>query len=221
MKLPAEEEFRVSYRLVPKRGETQGEMALKGLFTYSEGNDNKVVEIKEVDTDLTSMTSDQQRTLLQTGKLPAGAMAAQVKETPPEPKPEPKEPKAETRPETKPEPEVRQTQPARTVAQPGAATGTMILNTQVLAAGTGVYYRVQVAATQKPIDGNAEFRNKGVDREVLVEQQQGYYKYTAGSFMDYASAKNYRDQLANRRGISGAFVVAYKDGRRVPVSSVR
>jgi len=219
MKLPAEEEFEVSYRLVPKRGETQGEMAIKGLFTYSEGSDNKVVEIKEVDLDLASLTSDQQKALLLAGTLPAGSMTAQAKETPPESKPEPV-----TKPKTEPKPlpEVKQTPPeTRSVSRPGTAAGTMIASTKVLAAGTGVYYRVQVAATRKPISGSVEFRNKGVDREVLVEQQQGYYKYTAGSFTDYPSARNYRDQLVNRVGIQGAFVVAYKDGRRVPISSVR
>jgi hypothetical protein len=219
MKLPAEEAFGVSYRLVPKRGETQGDMAIKGFFTYSEGSDNKVVEIKEVDVVLASLTEDQQKALLMTGSVPEGARTSQAMNTAPEPE---RETVTETKPEPKPEPEARQAQPeTRTVSQPGAAGGAMIANTKVLTAGTGTYFRVQVAATNKPINGTSEFRNKGVDREVLVEQHQGYYKYTAGSFTDYTSAKNYRDQLVNRRGIHGAFVVAYKDGRRVPISSVQ
>jgi len=53
-----------------------------------------------------------------------------------------------------------------------------------------------------------------------VEQEGGYYKYTAGTFKNYNQAVSYRDQVENLPEVEGAFVVAYRDGKRIPITSV-
>ncbi len=63
------------------------------------------------------------------------------------------------------------------------------------------------------------YRQAGVDQEVFVEQHENYYKYTAGSFSSYNQAVQYRDRLEARPEIEGAFVVAYRDGKRIPIPS--
>ena len=95
------------------------------------------------------------------------------------------------------------------------------MNTRVLDYGSGAYYRVQLSANRTPIDAAAFYREVGVDREVLVEQHEGYYKYTIGSFSTYEQAVSYKNQVDGLAEIDGSFVVAYRNGRRVPTGSVR
>lgn len=191
MKLPAEPEFEVSYRLVPKRDEPQGEMVIKGQLTYSAGNENKVVDIKEADIDFGSLTLAEKRNLLQTGEASSAALAATTV-TPLVTK------------ETKPD-------------DPEENTETVIANTPVLTPEAGLYYRVQITAKRSAVDARAMFREAGVSREIFVEQHEGYYKYTAGSFTVYDQAVSYRNQLEALPEVEGAFVVAYRDGTRIPM----
>jgi hypothetical protein len=47
------------------------------------------------------------------------------------------------------------------------------------------------------------------------------YKYTAGQFQTYGEAATYRDRIKGRyASIVGPFIVAYRDGRRVPIETV-
>ena len=204
MKLPQEPEFEVVYRLVPKRDEPQGDMVIEGLLTYSEGNENKLVEIKEVDVSLEDLTLADKRTLLLTGEIPANAKRS-TEMAQEQPEPEVTEPVQE--------PVVRQ--------QPAGPSGETIMKTRVLAAGTGIYYRVQLAANRNAFDARTHYRNAGVDQEVFVEKHDGLYKYSSGSFTVYNQAISYRNKLERLSRVTGSFVVAYRDGRRVPVSSTR
>jgi hypothetical protein len=202
MKLPQTTEFEVVYRLVPKRNEPQGDMIIDGMLTYTAGNENKITEIKEMDVYLQEMTHAQKRNLLATGAIPPrSARTATTENTPPEP--------------------VKTTQPATGTSVSGSASGRLIMNTPVLDYGTGAYYRVQLTANRKPFDAVTFFREAGFDREVLVEQHEGYYKYTVGPFSTYEQAVSYKDQVNGRSEIYGAFVVAYRNGRRISTSSAR
>ncbi|MBI3500160.1 MAG: SPOR domain-containing protein [Bacteroidetes bacterium] len=79
----------------------------------------------------------------------------------------------------------------------------------------GVVYRVQLGAYSKKLSMNV-FKNAGPMVEVKTED--GLYKYTSGSFSSVQDAMKHRDELA-KKGYKGAFVVAYKDNKRVPVSA--
>lgn len=189
MKLPQESEFELTYRLVPKRNDAQGAMNIIGHLTYSAGNENVVVKIVELDVNMESLTLADKRNLLLTGKVPSGAKKATPNVT------------------TKTEP------------KPAKVSGQSIVNTRVLTAGAGVYYRVQLSANIRPFDARSFFRSSGVDQEVFVEKLGGLHKYTAGSFTNYNQAVSYKDSIEKLRNVSGAFVVAYRDGKRIPVPS--
>jgi hypothetical protein len=91
----------------------------------------------------------------------------------------------------------------------------------VLDPGTGTYFRVQLSANLTPIDAVVFYRDAGVTREVLVEQHNGYYKYTVGPFQTYDQALLYKEQVDRLEEVEGAFIVGYRNGSRVSAVSIR
>ncbi|MCB2220566.1 MAG: hypothetical protein KQI35_09240 [Bacteroidetes bacterium] len=53
-----------------------------------------------------------------------------------------------------------------------------------------------------------------IEEEVYKEYKNGLYLYTVGNFDSYDDALSIRDKMINR-GVTGAFVVGYKDGIRI------
>ncbi|MFO7934701.1 MAG: hypothetical protein R6U78_11535 [Bacteroidales bacterium] len=214
MKLPPEPEFEVTYRLVPKQGEPQGEMEVAGSFTYTVGDANRVVEIQQVDEDLEALTLAEKRNLLQAGELPGGTRPSTEGEVPArdtEPSAGTTEPSSGTTGQPS-----RVTEPPARRAEQTAGTSRRIVGTRVLTPESGLYYRVQLIATETPFDASEQFTREGIDREVYVELHEGLYKYTAGSFETYSQASAYRDRVERLPSADGPFVVTYRDGTRVP-----
>jgi hypothetical protein len=83
---------------------------------------------------------------------------------------------------------------------------------------TGVVFKVQIAAmNEKHFRRKNYFQEKfGLQMEVNTEEHDGLKKYTVGSFNSYAQARKLRDEI--HASVDGSFVVAYKDGVRIPVS---
>ena len=52
------------------------------------------------------------------------------------------------------------------------------------------------------------------------EQHEGWYKYTVGNYSSFDEAKKQLDAIRNNK-VSGAFIAAYKNGKRVPLSEVQ
>jgi len=80
-----------------------------------------------------------------------------------------------------------------------------------------IYYKVQIAAhtvrmTDKYIKTNIYAGNKQVDEL----KEDGWYKYTIGKFQTFDEA----NKLLNELKVSKAFVVAYKNNKRVPIKEV-
>ena len=96
-----------------------------------------------------------------------------------------------------------------------------IENTRVLPAGKGLYFRIQIIATGVAFDARELFIYEGIDQEVMVERHEGMYKYTAGSFESYNQAEAYRNRVERLQSVEGAFVIAYRDGKRISINSVR
>ena len=84
---------------------------------------------------------------------------------------------------------------------------------------TGVIFRVQIMASQKRINTQQLANSFNINKVIVEEYINGYYKYTAGMFYYYNMAVDYKNTLLNK-GISGAFIIAYKNGIRVPLKSV-
>lgn len=205
MKMPAQPEFEVIYRLVPLQNEPQGNMFIDGTLTYTSDDENKVSRIVEVDVPLNALSAAQKKELLATGNVPQMART-----TPPAQTTQPVRTNTPTR-----------TTPPATTSNTGGASGRTILNTKVLDPGTGVYFRVQLSANLTAIDANTFYREIGINREVLVEHENGYYKYTVGPFQTYEQALSYKDQVDRLPEVEGAFVVGYRNGSRVSPGTIR
>lgn len=82
---------------------------------------------------------------------------------------------------------------------------------------TGVVYKVQIGSFRnlelsKFLDNNPNFSGE--------TGEDGMRKYTLGSFRDYWEADNFKKYL-REMGVSDAWVVAYKDARRVSIKEAR
>lgn len=80
------------------------------------------------------------------------------------------------------------------------------------------YYKVQIAATRNSPVRNTEYFQKTYKISIPVDlsEQEGWRKYCIGTFSRYESAKSLASET--RKQIPGAFVVAYRDGHRIPVA---
>lgn len=80
----------------------------------------------------------------------------------------------------------------------------------------GVIFRVQLGAYSKKLSTSL-FKDAG--QLIELKTEEGLYKYMSGSHTTVQEAIKLRDELL-KKGYKGAFVVAYKDGKRVPLSTV-
>lgn len=79
----------------------------------------------------------------------------------------------------------------------------------------GVVFKVQIGAfKQKDI---SKFAKNNPSFE--VDNDNGTLQYTVGAFVDYWEADTFKKYL-REMGVKGAWIVAYKDGSRVPIKEV-
>jgi hypothetical protein len=84
----------------------------------------------------------------------------------------------------------------------------------------GVIYKVQIGSLGSA-NSKDYFRSTfGINEDIKVDVFQGSYKYSVGVFNSYTAARQYANSIRVRTGIK-AFVIAYKDGVRIPVSDAR
>jgi hypothetical protein len=77
----------------------------------------------------------------------------------------------------------------------------------------GVYYAVQIGAFRNAIPQNLYNEFAPIHGETIKE---GVTRYTAGFFLDFDNADQVKLDI-RRMGYSDAFVVAYRDGKRIPL----
>jgi hypothetical protein len=81
---------------------------------------------------------------------------------------------------------------------------------------TNYEYRIQIQAVyDKKIPTDTIAKQFNLIEKINEDFDEGWYKYTIGSFDDYNSAKDFRDKLRQKKGLSGCFVVAYEKGQRL------
>jgi hypothetical protein len=78
---------------------------------------------------------------------------------------------------------------------------------------TGIVFRVQVGAFSRPIS-KSTFSD--VPNLLVFKTDDGLYKYMSGSYNSFQEASDAKAQLLVK-GYSGAFIVAYKQGKRIPL----
>jgi hypothetical protein len=76
---------------------------------------------------------------------------------------------------------------------------------------SGVVLRVQLGAYSKPLSKKVF---KGVNNLIEIKTEDGLYKYMSGSFNSFDDAAKYKTEMI-LNGYPGAFITAYKDGKRV------
>jgi len=81
--------------------------------------------------------------------------------------------------------------------------------------GHEIVYRVQLGAYSKKLSASV-FKNAG--QIIVLKTEDGLYKYISGGFYSIQDALKEREDLV-KKGYSNAFVVAYKNNKRVPLSS--
>lgn len=80
----------------------------------------------------------------------------------------------------------------------------------------GVVFRVQLGAYSKKLSKNV-FR--GIDDLVEIKTDDSLYKYMTGAFSNFGQAAKHKMEML-LKGYEGAFIAAYKDGKRVSLESV-
>lgn len=85
---------------------------------------------------------------------------------------------------------------------------------QPISTPSGTVYKVQVVAVAVSA-GKPEAANKIADLEIEVADT--LRRYMSGNFKDFSEAQKRKDEITSM-GFPGAYVVAYKDGKRAPLS---
>ncbi len=81
---------------------------------------------------------------------------------------------------------------------------------------SGVVFRIQVGAFKDRSQGGSRLSSRyGITEALTEEFENGWYKYTVGSFRNYQDAARFRDAFIQRTQLWSSFIVAYQDGKRL------
>lgn len=224
--LPLDEQFVVTYKLIPEADVSDQAFILTGTFSYIGNEQLREIEIVERDIDLESFQP--------TGLLAEADEAKQPEDDTREYIIEPRETDVETKvdeqdvvvEEIKPDETKIKVKPDLTeVISDEKVTGVIATYTKkdyeprlvsVPDPETGIAYRVQIAAGHRLVKPEY-FRKLSVFNEIKIEMHEGWHKYTVGSFGIYKDARDYRIHIWNTTPIDDAFVAAYNYGSRITV----
>ena len=83
----------------------------------------------------------------------------------------------------------------------------------------GVTYKVQICAGHIPVEPDSYFKRAFSFSEgpIMLENHDGWIKYTIGGFDTYKTARNRRTVVTAGYELPGPFVSAYNDGTRITV----
>ncbi len=211
MNLPPESGFVISYRLIPSSGKSINDLSISGQLSYIYEGRNIVIDVVQKDIDLSN---------LDTNNIEQFLTSVQSGEPPPPPPPQ-KETSEGIEMETtmvtptKQVADMTETQPLTREPEKKYSD---IPPTLLLPVESGIYYRVQLAAAHRLVDPVSIYKKYNFERPVKIEYHDGWYKFTIGSFPTYSGANNFREMVVNRKKISGAFIVAYRNGKRIEVA---
>jgi hypothetical protein len=80
----------------------------------------------------------------------------------------------------------------------------------------GVEFRIQCGAFKDSDKGGKLLAERyGITEDMREVYENGWFKYTIGSFKSYVDAVNYKNIFIQRTKLYSAFIVAYKNGQRV------
>ncbi len=79
-----------------------------------------------------------------------------------------------------------------------------------------IVFKVQFLTSKNKLD-QLEGRYRMIDSFEIEPSGMNFYRYLTGNFKDYRDAVMHQQDLKNK-GVNDAFVVAYKDGKRIPIN---
>ncbi len=212
MSLPEDSVFEVSYKLVPKESVSQeGMPSLTGYFSYMKDDESKRVAVRVLPAEvppeadeatlyaLAAAGSAREQQAAPAVAEATPAVAAAKQETPPATE--------EKKPAVAPPATVSENKPGQPTEIVQHAPQTSV----------GIYFRVQILATSRPVEAEAYFREHNVPGRIYKEYVNGLYKYTTGSFTSYREARAFVSRLSETTDIREAFVTAYDGNRRISV----
>lgn len=88
---------------------------------------------------------------------------------------------------------------------------------------SGIIYKVQIGTFNKtvPLQTQKKFDRLAVLRKIdKIQDEKGTLIYSIGELRDFKDAVNLQNQI-RQEGIKDAFVVAYLDGKRIPLSEAK
>jgi len=212
MKSPEARIFMISYRLVPILEEEQEPVLIRGTLSYNMEGETQNVEPQQVKVHLAGLTAAQKEELMKTGEVSGKVADADMGGT--------GEMTVETGQTHENQTTVKKTPTKKKAKKYEKSSGSSVVAIQSLETREGVYFRVQVAALRNPYFARTYFADYPLLREVKVEKTAGWNKYTVGSFSSYSDAEAMKERIMRETPVKSAFVVAYKDGRRVAVEDV-
>ena len=80
---------------------------------------------------------------------------------------------------------------------------------------TNYEYRVQIKASNIKIPLDTVAKQFNLVEKIIEDFNDNWFKYTIGSFDNYRSAKDFRNKLRQKKGLSDCFVVVYENGQRL------
>lgn len=228
MRAPLSPTFIVKYRLTPIQGMEQEAVSIDGNLSFSEAGKTRIVSVREMAVNLETLSADQQAELLESGKTPSGASGTSVAQTvsdaakTTQPVKTTQTAASTTRTTAKPV----TTTPRNTAASKQTPTSTGQFKKSAdkttiiiypLESEQGVYYRVQIGAIIKPYFARAVYSQYDLLREAKMEIIDGWHKYTVGSLLEFDEAVQLKNRIIAETPRSDAFIVAYRDGKRIPL----
>ncbi len=91
------------------------------------------------------------------------------------------------------------------------------LKPYIVIPGSQATIKVQITSSAKWIDPSSD-NFKGL-QNVSYYKEHGFYKYTIGTVNSKEEAKEYMD-VAKKAGFDAAFLVAFSEGQKIPISAV-
>lgn len=162
--------------------------------------ENKVEDEKEILSSEPELTEKIEKPTIETETVPTVKEEVEVAQT-------------EEQPAIKEEP-VKTEDPitAAVESQPDVQNITSTPNPE-----TGVFYRVQILAGKNSVKAPYFKKKHNYNGEFVVENHEGWVKYTAGKHAQYKQARDSREQIKGAYNFPGPFVVAYNSGERITV----
>lgn len=84
----------------------------------------------------------------------------------------------------------------------------------------GVEFMVQIAASRTAVDPSYFQEKFNISGDITRTHSEGWYYYSIGKYVKYWRALEYKNILLTRNNTKGAFVVAYRDGKRLLLSDL-